>query len=407
MENSGNSQNRYFAVRSVELEACICHEYPRQHNKCSYHEILKIDPDKRTKAMKAVIQSQELAFEAGKLLLSTRAYTQELDTKRLSKLKGRFEKSDEAVIMEKVVFERAMERNETPLERAKSLSWLHLLAAVPILMSHVATKDVIGAAQVAAIALALMQQKSRRWETLLEPHGLSLWDYELVVRMHQSHAILEMPAILPDAVVTNYAPIMKANAERIYSVQPTNNWNLMFCITMGMYQGNRSQVLREAIKVADDDGDDSISICLRWTLCHAILLGAEGPSFELAEVLSIITNAHAAMEVAEKWTNPKTIVPPETYWPCLGVAARYSAAVKKDPSFGHTRMPAYASSADLDSEKRHVMCAWCDEMCYPLKKCSGCQSVGYCSKKCQIKSWKAGHKQKCKLNSKPDNQCSA
>lgn len=64
-----------------------------------------------------------------------------------------------------------MERNETPVERAKFLSWLHLLAAVPILMAHAASKDLTAAAQTAAIALALMEQKSRRWEALLESWG--------------------------------------------------------------------------------------------------------------------------------------------------------------------------------------------------------------------------------------------
>ncbi|CAL8465478.1 g5014 [Coccomyxa elongata] len=249
-----------------------------------------------------------------------------------------------------------MERNETPVERAKSLSWLHLLAAVPILMAHVASKDLSAAAQTAAIALALMEQKSGRWEALLESHGLSLWEYELVVRMHQSHAIFEMPAIMPEAVAANYAPLLMANAVRIYIMQPTNNWNLIFCTMIGIDRGNRCKVLREALKVADDDGDDSPSICLRWFLCHAILLGGEGPSFALAEFLSMIKKARAAMEQAESWTNPKTMLPPETYWPCLGVAKSYSAAIKRVASLLQSMIQAYASSSDLDSEKRHVMC---------------------------------------------------
>lgn len=62
-----------------------------------------------------------------------------------------------------------MEGDETPVDRAKSLSWLHLLAAVPILMAsgkdplHLTT-----AVQSASIALALMEHGSRRWEALLE-----------------------------------------------------------------------------------------------------------------------------------------------------------------------------------------------------------------------------------------------
>ena len=66
------------------------------------HRVLKVDPDKRTKAMEVGIKSQELATEAGRLLLSTRAKTQQLDMDRLCDLKGNLETSDEAVVMDKV-----------------------------------------------------------------------------------------------------------------------------------------------------------------------------------------------------------------------------------------------------------------------------------------------------------------
>lgn len=69
---------------------------------CSYHKILKIDSDKRTRKMMAMIESQELGYEAGRLLLSTRAHTLDLDIKRLSNLKGKLDTSDEAVVIEKV-----------------------------------------------------------------------------------------------------------------------------------------------------------------------------------------------------------------------------------------------------------------------------------------------------------------
>lgn len=69
----------------------------------------------------------------------------------------------------------------------------------------------------------------------------------------------------------------------------------------------------------------------------------------------ILCQARAAMDRIASWTDPTAMLP-GTYWPCLGVAARYSAAVKKDPSLGHSRMQAYTTIADLRSEKRHVMC---------------------------------------------------
>lgn len=41
-------------------------------------------------------------------------------------------------------------------------------------------------------------------------------------------------------------------------------------------------------------------------------------------------------------------------------------------------------------------CAQCEKLCDKLQRCSACQLVGYCSRSCQVKHWKAGHKQACK-----------
>lgn len=63
------------------------------------------------------------------------------------------------------------------------------------------------------------------------------------------------------------------------------------------------------------------------------------------------------MDVVDSWTNPRAMLLPETFRPCMAVLAHYSAAIKEDPSFLLSRMDAYASAADLESETRHVM--WC------------------------------------------------
>lgn len=69
------------------------------------------------------------------------------------------------------------------------------------------------------------------------------------------------------------------------------------------------QVLRKAIKVADDEGDESSSIRLRYVLCHAILLGAEGPSFSVKEVMSIIDKVKCIFAI-----HPSCL-----YAPCLSL----------------------------------------------------------------------------------------
>ena len=49
-------------------------------------------------------------------------------------------------------------------------------------------------------------------------------------------------------------------------------------------------------------------------------------------------------------------------------------------------------------------CAFCNQMVtegVTLQKCSACKAVVYCSPQCQKKDWKAGHKQKCHILTRP------
>lgn len=62
------------------------------------------------------------------------------------------------------------------------------------------------------------------------------------------------------------------------------------------------------------------------------------------------------MAEAQNWTTAAAMLLPEILWPCMGVAVRYKDAIKEKPSFERSRMEAYASSADMESEKRHVTC---------------------------------------------------
>jgi len=49
-------------------------------------------------------------------------------------------------------------------------------------------------------------------------------------------------------------------------------------------------------------------------------------------------------------------------------------------------------------------CAFCKQMVtegVTLKKCGACKAVVYCSPQCQKKDWKADHKQKCLILTRP------
>lgn len=55
------------------------------------------------------------------------------------------------------------------------------------------------------------------------------------------------------------------------------------------------QVLTQAVNIANDDGDDMVSVCLRWKLCKTVLLGGEGPTFPLGKYLSLVKKVTATL----------------------------------------------------------------------------------------------------------------
>jgi hypothetical protein len=56
--------------------------------------------------------------------------------------------------------------------------------------------------------------------------------------------------------------------------------------------------------------------------------------------------------------------------------------------------PAAASAAAADAQKKQCMNATCGAMDKPMRKCSRCKAVWYCSPQCQAADWRA-HKQHC------------
>lgn len=88
-------------VHSDQLEKCVCETYITGR-KCPYHAVLKVAPEERSAAMKAVVESHDLVIETGQLLLTTRAHTQLEDVDRLHLIRGAVEASEEGAVLEKV-----------------------------------------------------------------------------------------------------------------------------------------------------------------------------------------------------------------------------------------------------------------------------------------------------------------
>ncbi|BDA50309.1 hypothetical protein COCOBI_15-4380 [Coccomyxa sp. Obi] len=214
---------RPFQVHSDELEKCVCETHSTGRI-CPYHVVLStIDPQERSAAMVAVVQSHDLVIEAGQLLLTTRAHTQNEDFERLGRLKDAVEASEEGAVLEKAAVKLIKAAllhgglsmhiplaplsefsvrtaysglakgfgpclaGQTAEQRARGLSWLHLVVSVPLIMWQARfLRSCQTAITTASVALALFAEEGKNWEPLLERHGLSLWDLELVLRMHQT-----------------------------------------------------------------------------------------------------------------------------------------------------------------------------------------------------------------------------
>lgn len=58
---------------------------------------------------------------------------------------------------------------------------------------------------------------------------------------------------------------------------------------------NMRHALLEAVKAADQRDDEIMGSRLKWQLCYAILLGAEGATFPVSRILSIIKQASLDM----------------------------------------------------------------------------------------------------------------
>lgn len=57
------------------------------------------------------------------------------------------------------------------------------------------------------------------------------------------------------------------------------------------------------------------------------------------------------------------------------------------------------SSAQQDQHYRELVsqscCTFCRKVSVGLKQCSACKTAQYCSRECQVRHWRAGHRQEC------------
>ncbi|KAK9903418.1 hypothetical protein WJX75_005117 [Coccomyxa subellipsoidea] len=384
--------------------------------KCCYCEALKLASEDRSDAMRAMVESQNLQLEACKLLLASRASTPAEEMQRLTKI-AQQDNSKEAdmltqcvAILIKAAFKhdgmnnflrqdlideirmrlrelgsdgmiKHYEGNETPWGRAAQLSWPDLLAGICYLITQPVT---VGHLEKSTTINPMLVCSREPWQRRMSRHGVPLSDMETILRIIQCKVITNQKMVDESKTAehkSSLETLTVQNTFNIYGNYPDNLWNISLLadfargLTMKLPTGvtfDICKVLTEAIKKADARDDEIMGSRLRWQLCYAILLGGEGRTFQVSKILRIVQKAPAAFDKAASWGVPfEHLAHEKQYWCCMGVFAKYRAAVREDPAILHQMQKVYAGEQQLNQEIRHVRCCCRQKPSAKLQRCSG------------------------------------
>jgi hypothetical protein len=80
-----------------------------------------------------------------------------------------------------------------------------------------------------------------------------------------------------------------------------------------------------------------------------------------------------------------------------GYLRRYPTADRDGKTPAIDPMEVFTGFRDVGRAATSYKCDGCGNQFFKVRACSGCKKTSYCGKTCQVKHWKAGHKQECKI----------
>lgn len=132
----------------------------------------------------------------------------------------------------------------------------------------------------------------------------------------------------------------------------------------------------------------------RIELAMAIMSGAEGPRFSVAEVSALLDAGERDFKTSRAWASV-------SLRHCLSDVAETRQTLqdcKRAGPRGATHLPASVGAQWAAIEQPpERFCSGCGQLAVELKKCSKCRAVAYCSRECQVVDWRGGHKQQCAI----------
>ncbi|PRW57455.1 N-lysine methyltransferase SMYD2 [Chlorella sorokiniana] len=148
---------------------------------------------------------------------------------------------------------------------------------------------------------------------------------------------------------------------------------------------------RTALQAAEATNSHLLAAYAGYTIAFYMLHGAEGPTWPLAEVRSLVQQALRSFRLCKAWQFSDNFL---LEW-LKQLQRQVAEAAAARP--GAERLPLVASLEDtgVPGSSPPPSCDACGQESPKLRRCAACQERAYCCRECQVDDWKRGHKAEC------------
>ncbi|EIE27110.1 hypothetical protein COCSUDRAFT_38864 [Coccomyxa subellipsoidea C-169] len=272
-------------------------------------------------------------------------------------------------------------------QAAHVTSPVQLLGSLTIVWGCMHHGTIHGVAAVALTALKALDSRREHWDVELQRLGLSADGVEKVLRMALTVPLSTSNLPTPDQ---RKVDAMSSNIKRMKAIDLTGTWSCLSAVNYcKKHNQDPEQTLQEilpALEAAVEQKHDLNTCFLLWMYCNLMLrIGSRAERIiTVSEFLAQVKKTRRVKARLDSWgefccTNTAGWSPVQsaplatrkTYWPTLGVALRFKEAIKRDPAFADTELPAF-TELELIEACATVRCHQCLELRNELLRCMGC-----------------------------------